>query len=186
LLVVVAACSQPATKPSAATNAWSIPAGWKHELIPFPLEFAPDLHHRGVEELRFPPGFLDGASPNRWSYAFAWRLDDAAELDAPSLGAELEAYFRGLLIAVDGDKHRFAADQITATATPAPSGFTLSAHIIDAFGDASAVELVGSARRTPCGQGALWTFVLAPQASALRGQLDDLARAAACGQPPAP
>ena len=29
-----------------------MPAGWKSETIPFPIEFAPLLLHRGVEELR--------------------------------------------------------------------------------------------------------------------------------------
>jgi len=188
-LVFAVACNQPAPKPVApTTTTWPIPTGWKHELIPFPLEFAPDLHHRGAEELRFPSGFLDGASPNRWSYAFAWRLEDAAELDAASLGAELEAYFRGLLVAVDGDKHRFAADQITATATAGPSGtFAIAAHIVDAFGDATPVDLAGSAHRSGCSDGgSLWTFVLAPKASSLRGQLDELVRGAACGQSPVP
>src|SRR6185312_11054653 len=95
-----------------ATTAWQVPVGWKHEVIPIPLEFAPSLAHRGVEELRFPPGFLDAKSHNYCSYAFVWRLEDSAELDAAAVGAELTAYFRGLLVAVDGDKHRVDAAAI--------------------------------------------------------------------------
>jgi hypothetical protein len=190
-IALVAACSSSTlatSSTSSSTNGtWPIPTGWKHELIPFPLEFAPDIHHRGAEELRFPPGFLDVGAPGRWSYAFVWRCDDAAELDAASLAAELTAYFRGLLVAVDGDKHRFDADAITVAAAPGPdSSFAISAHIIDAFRDASAIELGGTARRTACGGGSVWAFVLAPQTSTVRSQLDELAHQATCGQAPAP
>jgi hypothetical protein len=187
LAAVLAACSSPeprAPQPPPAPPTWPLPAGWKHETIPFPLEFAPSLAHRGVEELRFPPGFLDEASPNRWSYAFVWRLDDAAALEAPQVAAELVAYFRGLLVSVDGDKQRIDPSQITATAERKGDGFALTAHIIDTFTSATAVDLVGTARRTSCGTGSLWTFVLAPAASPVRAALDDLAAQAACGQAP--
>jgi len=153
-------------------------------VIPFPLPFAKQLAHRGVEELRFPPGFMDAKSDARWSYAFAWRLDDPAKLDAAALAGELTAYFRGLLTEVDGDKHRFAPDEIAVRATADGDRFTLTAHIFDAFGDAAPIDLAGDARRTPCGEGSLWTFVLAPANSARRAQLDTLGGQAACGQPP--
>jgi hypothetical protein len=175
-LTALAACH------SATPATWPVPAGWKHELIPFPLEFAPQLPHRGVEELRFPPGFLDDAAANRWSYTFVWRLEDPAMLDAPALAGELVLYFRGLLAAVDGDKHRLDPEQITAAATPSDSGFALTAHVIDTFHAAGPVDLVGTARRTPCGPGSLWTFVLAPASSPIRATLDGLAASAECGQ----
>ena len=173
--VFVVACAAP------AAQTWPVPAGWKHEVIPFPLDFAPDLPHRGLEELRFPPGFLTAGAANHWSYAFAWRLDDAAQLEPNALASELVVYFRGLLAAVDGDKHRLDPAQIRVTAPPQ---LELSAHLIDTFGDASPVDLVGTARRVACGGGALWTFVLAPASSPIRRQLDELAARAACGQPP--
>lgn len=177
-LVLVAACAT--AKPAPATS-WPVPAGWKHEVIPFPLEFAPGLPHRGLEELRFPPGFLKAGAPNHWAYAFAWRLDDAAALEPTALASELAVYFRGLLAAVDGDKHRLDPAQITVTATPE---LALHAHLIDTFGDAAPVDLVGSAHRTRCGAGALWTFVLAPVDSPIRAELTALAAQAACGQTP--
>jgi hypothetical protein len=174
-VVALAACaSAPAT--------WRVPAGWKHEVIPFPLEFAPTLGHRGVEELRFPPGFLDDGAPNQWSYAFVWRLDDPAMMDATALGDALATYFRGLLGAVDGDKHRLDPAQIAATAVAHGDDFALTAHVIDTFHAASPVDLVGSARRVACGHGAVWTFVLAPKSSPVRAALDELAATAACGQ----
>ena len=175
-VLALAACS------SGAATTWQIPAGWKHELIPFPLEFAPSLGHTGVEELRFPPGFLDAGAPNQWSYAFAWRLHDPAAMDAAALGDALAVYFRGLLGAVDGDKHRLEPTKITTTAVMQGDHFELTAHVFDTFHGAEPVDLVGTARRATCGGGALWTFVLAPPASPIRPQLDAVAATAACGQ----
>lgn len=193
-IVVATSCASPqsTTAPAVTTSAaadttpWRVPAGWKHETIPFPLDFAPGLAHRGLEELRFPPGFLDESAPNRWSYAFVWRLDDAATLDATQLGEELAVYFRGLLAAVDGDKHRLDPAMITTTAKADGDHFALTAHVIDTFRSAGPVDLVGTARRTACGTGSLWTFVLAPSASPVRAELDALAAEAHCGQKPAP
>src|SRR5512138_1452561 len=89
--------STPPPTPPKPTTPWTIPAGWKSETIPFPLEFAPAITHRGVEELRFPPGMFDPAAPGYWSYTFVWRTDDEALIAAPVLAAELTTYFRGLL-----------------------------------------------------------------------------------------
>jgi hypothetical protein len=160
-----------------------VPAGWKSEVIPFPLEFAPAITHRGVEELRFAPGFFDPDKPGYWSYAFAWRTDDAAALDGAALAGELTAYFRGLIAAVD-EKHRIAdRDAIVVTATAEGPRFTLAAHVFDAFKTAQPLDLTGWAARTPCGSGALWVFVLGPTASGVRGDLEALAKTAACDQP---
>ena len=166
---------------SASPHGWPVPDGWKREQIPFPLEFAPSLSHRGVEELRFPPGFLKD-SPNRWSYTFAWDVTDEADLDAATLAAELTTYFRGLLVAVDGDKKRFDPTQMTTTAVQLGDAFALTVHVFDAFGDGRPVDLVGTAKRTVCGnERVVWRFVLAPAASPIRKALDDLAAAAPCG-----
>src|SRR5262245_24178101 len=64
--LVAAACgaevpdppSPPAVRSTTGFD-WPVPAGWKHETIPFPLGFAPGLPFHGVEELRFAPGFFD-------------------------------------------------------------------------------------------------------------------------------
>lgn len=178
LTLAIASCA-PATPAN-----WLVPSSWKHELIPFPLEFARTLGHTGVEELRFPPGFLDDGAPNEWSYVFVWRLHDPAVMDAAALGDALAAYFRGLLGEVDADKHRLDPAKITATATPRGDAFELAVHVIDTFHAAAPVDLVGSARRTMCNDGALWTFVLAPTTSPVRAQLDSLAASARCGQHP--
>jgi hypothetical protein len=169
----------PDPKPEAPAKVepWPTPAGWKSETIPFPLEFAPSLAHKGVEELRFAPGMFDPAAPGYWSYAFIWRVENEAKLDAKQLGDELTAYFRGLIAAVD---KALAADKVTATATGAGPRFELSAHVIDAFKSKQPVDLVGWAERKSCAKGALWIFVFAPKASGVRGELDALAAKAGC------
>lgn len=177
-----AASSSPARSP-APTKPWRIPAGFKSETIPFPLAFAPQLAHRGVEELRFSPGFFDPAAPGYWSYAFVWRTDDAAGMDAAALGDELTAYFRGLIAAVD-DQHAITErDAIVVRASDRGGRFVLAAHVFDAFKTHAPLDLTGWAARTPCGSGALWRFVLAP---APHPELDALAGEAACGQPVPP
>jgi hypothetical protein len=184
--------SPPASGPAAGSAAttpsttWRLPDGWRAETIPFPLGFAPELAHRGVEEIRFAPGMFDHTAPGYWSYVFVWRLEDAAALDAPALAAELALYFRGLVAAVD-EQHRITArDEIDVVAVPRGDAFTLAAHTFDAFDTGLAIDLVGTATRTSCGTGSLWVIVLAPEASPLRAELDALAAEAQCGQRPPP
>lgn len=173
--------AQQSEPPPATDRHWALPAGWRSEVIAFPLDFAPALAHRGYEELRFPPGFFDPAASDYWSYAFIWRTEDAANLDAAALGIELTQYFSGLIAAVDAKKRITARDQIVARATAAePGRFTIDAHVFDAFKTAQPIDLVGWAERRACGSGALWVFVLAPATTAIRGQLDTLARTARC------
>ena len=181
-----AAPATPATPAAAATNSqadlqWTVPPGWRAEVIPFPLDFAPAIEHEGDEVLRFPPGFFDPASGDYWSYAFAWRTQDPAQLDGGALGAELTAYFRGLTAAVDKQQRIKAKDEIVARATPdGPGRFQLAAHVFDAFKTAAPIDLTGWAMRRPCRTGALWVFVLAPSGTKIRTQLDELARGASC------
>jgi hypothetical protein len=180
---------QPAEPTARPAPPWATPAGFRGETIPFPLDFAPGVAHRGVEELRFAPGFFDPAAAGYWSYAFVWRTEDAAALDAAGIGAELTAYFRGLIDAVDEAKaitDRGAIVVAATAATAAGDRFTLTAHVFDAFKTKLPLDLVGWAERRACGAGALWGFVLAPTACKLRPQLEALAASAACDQPVPP
>src|SRR5690348_9460867 len=136
-LLALAAC---------APAKWPLPAGWRSEVIPFPLDFAPTLAHRGVEEIRFPPGFFDPASPARWSYVFAWRLDDPAELAPDALAAELTAYFPGLVHAVDPARTEPVSVQVSPQ-------LAITAHLEDAFKTHAPIDLTGTAERRACGHG---------------------------------
>ncbi len=145
-----------------------------------PLKFAPTLAYKGVEELRFAPGFFDATSPDHWSYAFALRLEAGSTID---LGADLVPYFRGLLTAVDRGRGRIDASKVTASATLAsPDVYAVRAHVFDAFGDARPVDLEGTARHTRCPSGDLWAITFAPATSPRRVELDALAQRARCDQ----
>jgi hypothetical protein len=177
LIVVALACGGP-QKP-AAPSTWDTPAGWKTETFPFPLEFAPSLTHHGVEELRFAPGMFEPGKPGYWSYAFVWRLDDAADLAPDALAAELTAYYVGLEKAVD-DKHRIA--NVDDTAVHVDARGQIAAHVFDAFATAQPLDLTGRARRVACGTGSLWVFEVAPATTGVHAELDALFAQAACGQ----
>ncbi len=168
-----------------ALEPWRTPTGWMPEVIAFPLSFAPELGHQGVEELRFPPGVFDVSSTNYWSYAFVWRTDDSAMFSTVQLGAELTAYYRGLLTSVDTHQLITSPESILAQAAVAGSGFSFTVHLFDAFNQAQPVDVSGSARRIDCGAGAVWVFDLSPAsatAEGVRAELDALAAEAACGQ----
>ena len=126
----VAGCHPPERRPDAraAGLEWPVPPQWKHETIAFPLDFAPDISHRGLEELRFPPHFFEPVSPNYWSYAFIWWLDGQPAIDQPALEHDLMRYFRGLCTAVGGKKYRFDPARFRVTLTPmaAPDAQTSS------------------------------------------------------------
>lgn len=99
-----------------------MPADWKHETIPFPLEFAPGLPFRGTEELRFAPGFFQPASGTFWSYAFAWSLENPPRFEAPTLAPVLREYFSGLALAVGKDKYPMDPERFRVELAPRIEG----------------------------------------------------------------
>lgn len=158
VLFVAACASAPQTPapraPSAGAAAftWPTPEGWKQETIPFPLEFAPSLPHRGVEEIRFAPKFFDAAAPTFFSYAFVWWLEPPIAFDAARLGADLETYFAGLMEAVGKEPLAGAARATTARiAFGPPDTFVGEVRTVDAFTTKRpiALRVVGAIRR--CG-----------------------------------
>jgi hypothetical protein len=49
---------------------FDIPKGWGVERFPIPIEFAPQVNYKGVEDVRFAPGWGDKTSEQYWSYTF--------------------------------------------------------------------------------------------------------------------
>ena len=139
---------------------WPVPEGWKSETIPFPLDFAPEVRHAGVEELRFSPGFGNPDAPDNWTYAFAWILNDDAAVTETSLAGELTAYFKGLAMAVgakkfDFDPHHFAARFRARPAAPGAKvreyGGTVETY--DCFNTGKRITLHVLVRTLPCAEG---------------------------------
>lgn len=183
LIALLAACANPypTYDPPRPPRPWPVPASWRHERLELPLEFAPSIDHRGVEELRFAPKFFEPSAPGYWAYAFVWRLEGYPPWNADVVGAELATYFQGLTKAVD-DKLDTGA--IVVRATPDGARLAIAAHVIDAFTSKQPLDLAGTGKQIACPAGAVWIFTFAPVHSPMRAEVEALAAQATCGQPP--
>lgn len=145
------------------------PGEWSTEVIPFPLEFAPELEYEGLEELRFAPGMFEEGRSDFWSYAFVWWVPEETELDTDRLESDLESYFRGLTRAVaesrdfDAGEPRFEVN--LAPSAPQSGSWLGTALTFDAFVTRRPVELRVRIDTIPCpSQGHLAAFFqLSPQ-----------------------
>lgn len=70
---------------------------WDKELFRIPLNFAPQITLRGIEDARFPKGWNKVDNPNFWSYVFAWNVDHPQLLTTEEISTNLELYFNGLM-----------------------------------------------------------------------------------------
>ena len=81
--------------------------GWGIERFLIPISFAPSIQYKGVEDIRFTPGWAKKTTSEYWSYAFLWYLDGKVEFDAKTIGNNLKAYYTGL-IKVNTDSSKIA------------------------------------------------------------------------------
>ncbi|HEU5164722.1 MAG TPA: hypothetical protein VFU29_04240 [Chitinophagaceae bacterium] len=81
--------------------------GWDVERFLIPISFAPFIPYKGVEDIRFTPGWAKKTTNEYWSYAFLWYLDGTPTLDAKTIENNLKAYYTGL-IKVNTDSTKIA------------------------------------------------------------------------------
>ena len=81
--------------------------GWGIERFLIPIGFAPSIPYKGVEDIRFTPGWSKRTTNEYWSYAFLWYLDGAPVFDARTIENNLKAYYTGL-IKVNTDSTKIA------------------------------------------------------------------------------
>jgi hypothetical protein len=74
----------------------SLPANWGIERFLLPPFFAPEITYKGVEDIRFTPGWSKNGNDEYWSYAFLWYLDEMPKIDAAVIEKDLNAYYTGL------------------------------------------------------------------------------------------
>jgi hypothetical protein len=74
-----------------------VPTSWSVERFALPPDFAKQISYKGVEDLRFFPGWGDPKSEDHWSYAFLWWLSGNIEPDESSLQNDLKNYYSGLI-----------------------------------------------------------------------------------------
>jgi len=80
-----------------------IPNGWDVERFLIPISFAPSIKYKGVEDIRFTPGWAKKTSNEYWSYAFLWYLDGEEKFTAATIEKNLTAYYTGLFKINTGD-----------------------------------------------------------------------------------
>ena len=90
------------------------PEGWDVERFSIPILFAPQIAYKGVEDIRFTPGWAKIQSEDYWSYAFLWYLDGTPKTTAKIVKNNLKAYYTGLVGAMQGD---IAADKLVPVKT---------------------------------------------------------------------
>jgi hypothetical protein len=85
--------------PNTYTPVYNLPSpkNWDVERFQFPIEFAPQIPYKGIEDVRFTPGWGNKNSEEYWSYCFLWWLDPKTPIDASSLQDDLQQYYSGLV-----------------------------------------------------------------------------------------
>ncbi|HVI48804.1 MAG TPA: hypothetical protein VM802_28300 [Chitinophaga sp.] len=87
--------------------------GWGTEQFPIPIDFAPSLAYKGVEDIRFSPGWGNSKSEEYWSYSFLWYLDGKQTFTAAIVTRNLEAYYTGL-VGRNISKRNIPAEKVVA------------------------------------------------------------------------
>ncbi|HWY09804.1 MAG TPA: hypothetical protein VN026_00690 [Bacteroidia bacterium] len=75
------------------------PKNWGTEKILFPIKFAPQIDYKGIEEIRFMPGWARMDSSEYWSYDFLWYLDGRIIFEPVMLESKMKVYYEGLAAA---------------------------------------------------------------------------------------
>jgi hypothetical protein len=148
---------------SAARVAWTIPPGWRAEIIPFPLDFAPTIQHKGIEELRFAPGAFKAGTPDFWSYAFVWKLEESKSLDIPQLEEELTAYYKGLCLAVGKGKYTFHESRFKVRLQWQGKSLIGQIESYDPFATGKAITLRVVIHQRLCAKGIRLVFAVSPK-----------------------
>ena len=81
--------------------------GWDVERFRIPISFAPSIPYKGIEDIRFTPGWAKKTTNEYWSYAFLWYLDGTVILDPKTIENNLKTYYTGL-IKVNSDSSKIA------------------------------------------------------------------------------
>gem|GEM_PF-838193 len=92
------------------------PKNWGREQFPIPIGFAPQIPYKGVEDIRFAPGWGNVKSDEYWTYAFLWYLDASPKTDEKIIAENLKAYYSGLIMS-NADSATAAGKAIPVTAS---------------------------------------------------------------------
>ena len=74
------------------------PKGWNTEKITFPIDFAKNIPFKGMEELRFTPGWGNSKTGEYWAYDFLWFVEGQPPIKKGDLDKYMVQYFTGLYL----------------------------------------------------------------------------------------
>ncbi|TDO28815.1 hypothetical protein [Sediminibacterium goheungense] len=94
-----------------------IPDKWTIERFEIPISFAPKIAYKGVEDIRFTPGWSKAESEEYWTYAFLWYLEGNPEINSGTISTNLNAYYTGLIEVNTGNSRTEAEKNMTVTTT---------------------------------------------------------------------
>lgn len=119
--ISIISCSQNSTtktnKPGpVASYTLPFPQGWDTEIFSLPAAFAPSITYKGVEDIRFAPGWAKAGNNEYWTYGFLWSLEDSVEINAKIIERNLKAYYTGL-ISSNTQKTKILSGSIPETKT---------------------------------------------------------------------
>jgi hypothetical protein len=92
-----------------------IPQGWAIERFLIPISFAPQIPYKGIEDIRFSPGWAKVKNDEYWTYAFLWWLDSSPKIDAGIIAKNLKAYYTGLIRSNTNDSTTSSGKSIPVT-----------------------------------------------------------------------
>ncbi len=95
---------------------FTAPKDWGIERFLIPISFAPQIAYKGVEDIRFTPGWAKVKTDEYWTYAFLWWLDGSPTMDANIIAANLKAYYTGL-IETNRQGYKVPVEKITPVQT---------------------------------------------------------------------
>lgn len=139
--------------PASDSFHYALPGSWPTERYPFPLEFAPTISHKGLEDLAFVPEFGDTLSPQYHSYIFFWWLEGNVPITPDQLRSDLIAYFTGLSKGRAEDaKFAFDSTKITASFKADPGADkSFAASVAQSFfGDVTLYDSYGKVITLHC------------------------------------
>ena len=111
------------------------PPKWTTESFPVPPSFAPEISFRGVEDIRFAPGWSKPGSDDYWTYAFVWKLEGSPVIDWGAVEDYLKAYYTGLIQANGEGKgiprSKMGEAAVELTPSGSPGEFRGEIHMMD-------------------------------------------------------
>jgi len=73
------------------------PYNWEKEIINFPIDWAPDLHFVGFEEILFAPNWSKSKHVEFWSLIIGYSVEAEKPVSISTIEDNFEAYFDGLM-----------------------------------------------------------------------------------------